>query len=121
MQNITSGVRGDSERTVSLFRGKGNSVDCSNHSFCARGGTAHFLDNWQAITSDAWVPNTVWGLEMGFFRYPVQNKDHTPIKRRRATFCIKKEEVSALLSKGAIIPEYPAEARDSFCEVMDHI
>ncbi len=49
-------------------------IALSTQTTCSRpaGRTVHFLDNWQATTQDAWVLNTVQGLEIVFSSYPVQ-------------------------------------------------
>ena len=66
------------------------------------GRLAYHLSNWQVLTKDQWVLNTVQGYSMDFISEPHQGAPpHTPQYSSEQHQLIE-EEVRALLQKGAV-------------------
>ena len=66
------------------------------------GRLAHHLSNWQVLTKDQWVLNTVQGYSLDFISEPHQGAPpHTPQYSSEQHQLIE-EEVRALLQKGAV-------------------
>jgi len=65
------------------------------------GRIAHYLLNWQKITSDPWILQVVKGYELELLQEPTQH--NIPISQAsETTSTIISAEVEALVSKGAV-------------------
>ncbi|CAC5387732.1 unnamed protein product [Mytilus coruscus] len=60
------------------------------------------ISKWKTLTHDKWVFSTVMGHKIEFDKKPFQGKIPTPIKFNDTAINLIQEEVSELLSKGAI-------------------
>ena len=66
------------------------------------GRLSHFLHNWEVLTTDKWVIETVKGFQIPFVGHPVQGcRPNAPIHSSELHLLIQ-EEMKALLGKGAI-------------------
>ena len=66
------------------------------------GRLSHFLHNWEVLTTDKWVIETVKGFQIPFVGHPVQEcRPNAPIYSTELNLLIQ-EEVKALLGKGAV-------------------
>ena len=66
------------------------------------GRLSHFLHNWEVLTTDKWVIETVKGFQIHFVGHPVQGcRQSAPIYSLELHLLIQ-EEVKALLGKGAV-------------------
>ena len=66
------------------------------------GRLSHFLHNWEVLTTDKWVLETVKGFQVPFVGHPVQeHRPNAPIYSTELNLLIQ-EEVKALLGKGAV-------------------
>ena len=70
---------------------------------CIAGRLALFRDNWQLITTDQWVLNTIQGYGIEFTTHPVQH--HPPRKAVPSTqeSLLLEEKIQKLLTKGAVV------------------
>ena len=66
------------------------------------GRLAHFLPNWQIITGDRWVLNTVRGYRIAFTSQPHQARRPHPAQLNQSQKQLVLQEISKLISKGAI-------------------
>lgn len=73
----------------------------SNLNFVA-GGLANKIREWEKITSDSWILNTILGYKIEFDEIPFQNKIPVPIKFNEKQTDIIDQEVIDLLNKNAI-------------------
>ena len=65
------------------------------------GRLSHFLHNWEVLTTDKWVIETVKGFQIPFVGHPVQGcRPNAPIYSSELHLLI--QEVKALLGKGAV-------------------
>ena len=62
----------------------------------------HFLPNWQAITSDEWVLNTVVGYRIDFLQKPYQHRPPPPIVFTKEEEECMQTEIQSMLGKQAI-------------------
>lgn len=76
-------------------------LDVSNLNFVA-GGLANKIREWEKITSDWWILNTILGYKIEFDEIPFQNKIPVPIKFNEKQTDIIDQEVIDLLNKNAI-------------------
>ena len=66
------------------------------------GRLSHLLSNWEVLTTDKWVIDTVKGFQIPFASHPVQESwPNPPIYSTELDLLIQ-EEVKALLAKGAV-------------------
>ena len=72
---------------------------------CTRlaGRIAHFSQNWEVLTQDQWVLQTVGGYQLDLLRTPHQYQVPNRIKSTRENSSLVTLEVTELLSKGAIV------------------
>ena len=72
---------------------------------CTRlaGRVAHFLPNWEVLTKDQWVLQTVGGYQLDLIRSPYQPQVPNQIKTSQENSTLVTLEVMELLSKGAIV------------------
>lgn len=66
------------------------------------GRLAHFIMNWQKLTKDRWVLNTVTGYKIDFITEPCQHKIPNPSQLSQLQQELVSQEISELISKGAI-------------------
>ena len=76
------------------------------------GRLAHFVSNWEVITKDQWVLQTVRGYNIEFHTKPLQAHKPHPPKFNQEQDQLMKQEVETLLTKGAIeeVESTPAES-----------
>ena len=67
------------------------------------GRIAHFSQNWEVLTQDQWVLQTVGGYQLDLLRTPHQYQVPNMIKSTRENSSLVTLEVTGLLSKGAIV------------------
>ena len=72
---------------------------------CTRlaGHVAHFLQNWEVLTQDQWVLQTVGGYQLDLIRTPHQYQVPNQIKTTQENSSLVILELTELLSKGAIV------------------
>ena len=72
---------------------------------CTRlaGRIAHFLQNWEVLTQDQCVLQTVGGYQLDLLRTPHQDQIPNQIKTTQENLSLVTLEVVELLSKGAIV------------------
>ena len=71
------------------------------------GKLRHFVGNWQVLTADQWVLNTVQGFLIPFREEPRQVQTPHPYQYPADQLVQLREELAILVSKGAIIPLEP--------------
>ena len=71
-----------------------------------------FLQNWQAITRDSWILETVQGIRLDFLSTPVQSNLPNPCFHKKAEQDMIDAEVMNLVQKNAVCPADSME--DSF-------
>ena len=71
-------------------------------SFPLAGCLMHFLPNWQAITSDEWLFNTMVGYRIDFLQKPYQHRPPPPIVFTKEEEECMQTEIQSMLGKQAI-------------------
>ena len=66
------------------------------------GQLAHFMANWQILTKDRWVLNTITGYETEFISQPYQYKRPHPNQLNKIQQELVSQEISEMISKGAV-------------------
>ena len=61
-----------------------------------------FITNWQRLTKDRWVLNTIMGYKMEFISQPYQFKRPHPSPLSQNQQELVSQEISEMISKGAI-------------------
>ena len=72
-----------------------------NHASPA-GRLAHFITNWQKVTKDRWVLNTVTGYEIEFTSEPHQRQRPYPSQLNQSQQELVSQEITEMISKGAV-------------------
>ena len=75
------------------------SISCTKLACCI----AHFSQNWEVLTQDQWILQTVGGYQLDLLRTPHQYQVPNMIKSTRENSSLVTLEVTGLLSKGAIV------------------
>ena len=72
------------------------------------GRIKHFLKNWEILTQDPWVLETVSGYKLEFVQLPFQEKIPNAIKFSKEETVLVRQEIDQLLQKCAIrqVPSY---------------
>ncbi len=73
-----------------------------------------FRDNWEKVTQDQWVLDTVTGYRIEFLSPPTQLSCPRVGVCSSEEQCLINEEISKMLSKGAITELPPEEAHHGF-------
>lgn len=68
----------------------------------AAGRLRLFVKNWQIISQDPWVLQTVMGYQIPLISKPVQNQEPYPLVTKSDEMILVDQEVKELLKKGAI-------------------
>ena len=63
------------------------------------GRLAHFITNWQKVTKDRWVLNTITGYEIEFISEPHQHQRPYPCQLNQS---LVSQEITEMISKGAV-------------------
>ena len=69
----------------------------------AAGRLAHFACNWETITKDRWVLNTIKGYTMEFHTTPYQAYEPHPPRFNQEQQFLVDQELQKLLDKGAVV------------------
>ena len=78
------------------------------------GRVSHFLSNWELVTRDQWVLKAVEGVSIEFYQPPHQVWRPHPPQFSQEDRLLVREEVSQLMTKGAVQELCPQEARPGF-------
>ena len=63
---------------------------------------AHHVTNWQLVTKDQWILNTVKGYQIAFISQPYQSRKPHPSQFSLAQQQLVNQEITELCSKGAV-------------------
>lgn len=63
---------------------------------------AHHVANWQLVTKDQWILNTVKGYQIAFISQPYQSRKPHPSQFSLAQQQLVNQEITELCSKGAV-------------------
>ena len=66
------------------------------------GWLAHFIANWQLVTEDRWVQNTVMGYETEFVSQPHQSIEPHPAYLNQTQQQLARQEITKLCRKGVV-------------------
>ena len=77
------------------------------------GRLQHFLENWQKITKDRWVLETIRGYRMEFQESPTQAYRPRPLQVSLIQGTLIDQEVKDLIGKGAVV-ELPRPQEEGF-------
>ena len=97
------------------FKGATSEV-CQNYPLAGR--LKHFLHNWEKLTQDQWILQTVKGVQIEFMNTPHQAFTPFQPKTPERDRVLLQEEITSMLGKGAIVELPEEETQKGFYSTM---
>ena len=89
---------------------------CQNYPLAGR--LKHFLHNWEKLTQDQWILQTVKGVQIEFMNTPHQAFTPFQPKMPECDRVLLQEEITSMLVKGAIVELPEEETQRGFYSTM---
>ena len=105
--NVVTNIQVQGSQThhiQSLINNMNLLISCPN----LAGRVSHFLPNWEVLTQDQWVLQTVAGYQLDLISAPCQTHLLNQIQTTKMNATLITAEVAELLSKGAIRETQPS-------------
>ena len=92
-------VKGQAHYVQALINTMNLSINCPKLAGCV----AHFIQNWEVLTEDHWVIQTVGGYQLDLTSTPHQLQVPPEVQTSEEKAALVTLEVTELLEKGAIV------------------